>query len=184
MAEPVIVSDSGTGDGPEPPNWAAAVKLYLEHKEEARRAAAWILGSRFDPEVEDVIQEAIVNAAQRFHTLREPERGRNWFLKIVSNRALDVRRARSRRSGKESPIGSAELQLMSRGLSPEKSLHMLDARDFMNTLPEKQRVAYLLVHFFSFDHEDTGEVLNCSARTVSTHLRRAQAKIDMRRSKE
>lgn len=184
MAEPLIVSDRGAGGGGGPPHWDAVVKLYHEHKEVARRAAAWILGSPFDSEIEDVIQDAIVNAALRFHTLRDPERGRNWFLTIVSHRALDVRRARLRRSGKESPIGSAELQLMSRGLSPEESLRALDALNFVNALPEKQRVAYLLVHFFGFDRKDTAEVLECSPRTVSTHLRRAQAKIDMRRSKE
>lgn len=166
----------------DPPHWDAVVSLYLDHQTAARRAAGWILGSLLDPEIQDVIQKAIVKAALTFGTLREPENARGWFLTIVSRQARDHRRARLRRGGNESPIGSAgdleQVCASARGMSPEVFLLLRTGLEFVNTLPEKQRVAYLLKHFFGLDREDIAQVLECAPRTVSTHLRRAQAKAD------
>lgn len=173
-------ADPERGADDSPPHWAAVVNLYLDTRTEARRAAAWILGSLLDPEIEDVIHDGIVKAALNFHTLRKPECARSWFLKIVVCQACDRRRVRSR---KESPAGSAgDLEqlgcALSCGVSPEEFPLLRAGLDFMNTLPEKQRVTYLLKHFFGFNREDIAEVLGCSPRTVNTHLRRAQAKVD------
>jgi RNA polymerase sigma-70 factor (ECF subfamily) len=173
--------DPGRTAADDPPYWDAVEKLYLDHQTAARHAAAWILGSPHDPEIEDVMQDALVKAARALPTLRHSERARGWFLKIVIFTARDYRRARSRRSGRESPVGSAEnLQQLccdfTRGMSPEEFPLLRAGIEFINTLPEKQRMAYLLEHFFGLDREDIAEVLGCSPRTVSTHLRRAQLK--------
>lgn len=180
MAEPPLDPERGADE--DPPHWDAVVNLYLDHKTAARRAAGWILGSPLDPEIQDVIQDAIVKAARTFYTLREPEHARGWFLTIVSRQARDRRRARLRRGRKESPVGSAgDLEKVcgsAQGMSPEVFPLLRASLEFVNTLPEKQRVAYLLKHFFGLDHKDIALVLECSPRTVSTHLRRAQAKVD------
>jgi RNA polymerase sigma factor (sigma-70 family) len=176
-----LLPDPERGMGDEPPNWATVVSLYLDSQTAARRAAAWILGSSIDPEIEDVMHDAIVKAARALPALRHPERRHSWFLKIVVCTARDRRRARSRRSLREFPAGSAgnleEVYFASaRGMSPGDSPLLRAGLDFINTLPEKQRIAYLLEHFFGLDREDIAEVLGCSPKTVGTHLRRAQAK--------
>lgn len=181
--------DPGRNAADDPPHWEAVERLYLDHQTAARRAAAWILGSPHDPEIEDVMQDALVKAARAFPTLKHPERVRGWFLKIVICVARDLRRVRSRQNRRESPVGFTwDLEQLyfpsTRGMSSEefplpRAGHELRAgREFINTLPEKQRIAYLLEHFFGFDREEIAEVLGCSPRTVGTHLRRAQAKAE------
>jgi hypothetical protein len=71
MAELPPDPDSERGADDDPPQWAPVEKLYRDNSTEARRAAAWILGSLLDPEIEDVIHDAIVKAVEIFHTLRE-----------------------------------------------------------------------------------------------------------------
>lgn len=170
----------------DPVDWDAVVSLYREVKTEARRTAAGVLGFRDPGEIEDVIHDAIVKAARAFHTLRRPEKARNWFLKIVVRAAIDHQRARSRRRGRESLAGSCwDLEQLSSasvrgGLSPGEAPQLLAALEFLNMLPSKQRVAYFLRHFSGFDREDIAEILGCSRITVGTHLRRAQAKADKR----
>jgi RNA polymerase sigma-70 factor, ECF subfamily len=169
------------GGDDDPPDWDMVVSLYRDLQTAARRAAAWILGSPLDSEIEDVIHDAIVKAARALPALRHSDRVHNWFLKIVICTARDRRRARSRRSRRESPVGSVgNLEQVycasARGLLPGDFPLLCAGLEFINTLPEKQRMAYLLEHFFGLDREDIAEVLGCSPRTVGTHLRRAQAK--------
>jgi len=163
----------------DPHHWDKVEKLYRDHQTAARHAAGWILGSPHDPEIEDVIHDSVVKAYRALHTLQDPEKARGWFLTIVSHQALDYRRTRSRRSRKESIDGSVEeLQLASHGLLPEEFQMLRVGLEFVDTLPEHQRVAYLLEHFIGLDREGIAEVLGCSPKTVGTHLRRAQDKAD------
>jgi RNA polymerase sigma-70 factor (ECF subfamily) len=181
MAE--LSSEPGRVADDDPPHWDAVVALYLDTQTKARRAAAWILSSPFDFEIEDVIHDAIVKAARNYHTLKQSDHASNWFLKIVICTAYDRRRIRSRRSRMESPLGAADdpeqvYGGLARGISPEESVLLRSGFEFLRSLPEKQRVAYLLKHFFGFNRDDIAEVLQCSPRTVNTHIRRAQAKAD------
>jgi len=175
--------DPGRNAADNPPHWDAVEKLYLDHQAAARRAAAWILGSSHDPEIEDVMQDALVKAARALPTLKHPERVRGWFLTIVVCAARDRRRVRSRRNRRESPVGSVgNLEQLccpsTRGMPLEEFPLLRAGLEFINALPEKQRIAYLLEHFFGLDREDIAEVLGCSPRTVGTHLRRAQTKAE------
>jgi DNA-directed RNA polymerase specialized sigma24 family protein len=161
-----------------PPRWEAVEKLYLDHQTAARHAAGWILGSPRDPEIEDVIHNTVVKAYRAFHTLRNPEKAHGWFLTIVSRQALDHRRARSRRRRKESLAGSVEeLQLTSRGLSPEEFQMLREGREFVDTLPENQRVAYLLEHFIGLNREGTGVLTEDCGHPSSSCTRQGQQKV-------
>ncbi|MFB9905783.1 RNA polymerase sigma factor [Allokutzneria oryzae] len=173
---------SNLGAG-EPPDWARVEPLYTAHRPAARAAAVSILGPAHD--VEDIIQEATVKAAQRIHTLRDAARARSWYLAIVSKQALDRWRQRARHHRRV--VGSSLDQLAEELETGRNTVRVLPVEDypdlrlafeFIDTLPGKQRAAYLLRHYFGLDREAIAEVLGCGTATVSVHLFRAQAKAD------
>ncbi|MCP3801897.1 RNA polymerase sigma factor [Allokutzneria sp. A3M-2-11 16] len=165
------------------PSWALVEPLYTAHRPAARAAAASILGPAHD--VEDIIQDATVKAAQRIHTLRDSARARSWYLSIVSRQALDRWRQRARQHQR---TATSSLDQLADGLEAGRNtLRVLPVEDypalrlafeFIDTLPGKQRTAYLLRHYFGMDRDTIAEVLGCGTATVSVHLFRAQAKVD------
>nr|WP_158889313.1 sigma-70 family RNA polymerase sigma factor [Amycolatopsis anabasis] len=158
-------------------DWALVEPLYLEHADAAFAAAASILGSAQD--AEDILQDATVKAACKIHTLRDPGRARGWYLAIVGKQALDRWRQRHRQRQAEAPLDDRTEQTWQVAVLPvDRYPELRLALDFIDTLPDRQRVAYLLCHYFGLDRESIADILGCEPATVSVHLFRARAKVN------
>ncbi len=86
---------------------AALIRLILEHLDEARRVATWIL---HDVEMaEDAVQEAALLAWHRRATLRDPDAVDAWFGRIVVNVCREELRRRGRRPRVTPLVSGAEV---------------------------------------------------------------------------
>ena len=56
------------------------------------------------PDVDDVVQETMLRAAQRIGSLRDPDRFRSWLLAIAVNQVKERARVRTRRTARESSL--------------------------------------------------------------------------------
>lgn len=148
-------------------------RLVLEHALAARRVAYAVLGNWED--AEDVVQEAALAAWQAVDRYDPTRAFRPWFLRIVSNAALDqVRRRRVRRA---EPLADTEPH---RGPSPEAVADRAVLRGRLNealaALPERQRIAVVMFDLEGFSHAEVAAALGVPEGTVRSyvfHARRA-----------
>ncbi|MBX3145394.1 MAG: sigma-70 family RNA polymerase sigma factor [Gemmatimonadales bacterium] len=151
-------------------------RLVLAQGPVARRVAYGILGN-WD-EADDVVQDAALAgwlAIERF----DPDRAfRPWFLRIVSNAALDGLR---RRRVRESDV--LDESMPSRGAGPDREADRSLLRDrikaAMAELSERQRVAVMLFDGEGYSHAEIAAVLEVPEGTVRSyvfHARRALRK--------
>src|SRR5689334_17384110 len=73
----------------------ALEELFRRHRAAAYRVAYRRLGQEAD--ALDAVQEGFVKALRRLETLRQGASFKTWFLRIVMNVAIDLRRGRERR---------------------------------------------------------------------------------------
>jgi RNA polymerase sigma-70 factor (ECF subfamily) len=148
-------------------------RLVLEHALAARRIAYTVVGSW--EEAEDIVQDAALAAWQAVQRY-DPERPfRPWFLRIVSNAALDhARRQRVRRT---EALTEAERH---HGPTPEDTAEHAVLRErlgrALGTLPERQRIAVVMFDVEGYSHADIATSLGVPEGTVRSyvfHARRA-----------
>ena len=143
-------------------NWAQPSLLAMTRL--ARRLAP--------DDAEDVVQNALLRAWQRWHTF-DPSRGTvtTWLLAIVADQARGARRTRARRlrvvddriAAPDAPTADASLDV--------------DLERAIGALSERQRLAVHLHYFVGLDVAETAAVMECSAGTVKSTLFDARANL-------
>ena len=124
-----------------------------------------------------------MKAFRSLDQLQQSERFGPWLMRIVTNLALNFRRARGRRQAisLEQPSGRGEdaedlrTTLAGRPVdAPEKPLSSAELgtaiQQSIDALPEKQRLALVMFAIEKMPQKDVAEVLNCSVEAVKWHV--------------
>jgi RNA polymerase sigma-70 factor (sigma-E family) len=128
------------------------------------RVAFRILGDRGD--AEDVAQEALARAAQRWHRLVDRPEG--WVSRVSSNLAIDrFRRRRHIAAAPSGPLGVVDPYLGERG----------DLVTALRRLPRRQREVVVLRYLADLSEAEVAAELGCSIGTVKSHASRALANL-------
>jgi RNA polymerase sigma-70 factor, ECF subfamily len=158
--------------------------LFEQHREQAFRVALRITGRPED--ALDVVQDSFIRAFER---LRDFERGsgfKTWFLRIVSNRALDLLRSRKVRIAV--PLDA------SGGDDSQRDLFVPDAtpppgeqlerrelgarlRRAIDTLPPDQRAVFALYALGELTYAQIADVLGVPIGTVMSRLFHARRRL-------
>lgn len=138
-----------------------------------RAFAAWVqphllamtrLAVRLAPpgDGDDVVQEALVRAWQRWDTY-DHERGtpQAWLLAIVADKA--------RRTTRRSPGPAARLTAVPERGAPDPEVD-LDLDRAVHALPPRQRLAVELHYFLGLPVRETAAAMSCSDGTVKSTL--------------
>lgn len=130
---------------------------------------------RSNDESDDVVQEAFIAAWQQLPELKNPATVKNWLLTIVTRRAIDRVRARSRHDHLsiddyepeadplQSPAARAEVGSRDEALSAA-----------LSALPEDQRRCWMLREIAQYSYDDIAGQLDLPASTVRGLLARAR----------
>jgi RNA polymerase sigma-70 factor (ECF subfamily) len=137
-------------------------------------------------DAEDLTQEAFLRAFQNLDTFRGDSSFYTWFYRILVNVCLDGRRRRSRWQKIFMPW---QRETVDKGLSPEerpdpeaheRSLKAIsekersrDIRKSLESLPEKQRLAFQLKALDGMSIHEIAQVMGTAEGTVKSHLFRA-----------
>ncbi len=142
----------------------------------ARRVARVILQDPDD--ADDAAQDAFLAAWRKIDQYDPRRRFRPWFMKIVTNTARDLRRARRVRE-----TGPLLPDVPSEGPTPaqkaDNSIIGEQIERALADLPERQRVAVIMFDVEGYPHADIAEILGVPQGTVRSlvfHGRRALRK--------
>jgi RNA polymerase sigma-70 factor (ECF subfamily) len=147
------------------------------YNERLYRAARAI--TRDDPEAEDVMQQAYVNAFANLRQFKGHAQFATWLTRIAVNEAL----ARVRRRGRyepfeESESNVADLLPLQAGPDPERQAFAGELRDLLewaiDTLPGGAREVFMLRDVEGLSTADTAAALSVSEDVVKTRLSRAR----------
>jgi len=127
-------------------------------------------------DAEDIAQEVFIKLARKLKTFRQKSSFTTWLYRIVINTAKDFTRTCATKRAYESAFA------FEHGPENPGSLqanHHAAARLYkeLAKLPEKQRMAILLVLGEGLSHREAARVLSCPEATVSWRIFQARKKL-------
>jgi len=156
-------------------------KLAQQYQRQCVAVALRLLGNTHD--AAELVQDALLKAFKNLQQLQQSERFGPWLMRIVTNLALNFRRARGRRQAisLEQPASDSDegedLRATVAGSeldAPERPLTSGELGDAIqrsiDELPEKQRLALVMFAVEKMPQKDVAEVLNCSVEAVKWHV--------------
>ena len=146
--------------------------LMRRHNERIYRAVRSVL--RDEPEAEDAMQQAYVDAFQHLGEFAGRSRFSTWLTRIALNEAL----ARRRRIHPDAPGDEEMANVPDPRSSPEQrasdgELHRVIS-DAIDLLPEHFRTVFVLRAVQGLSVQETAESLDLNEETVKTRLHRAR----------
>lgn len=161
---------------PTPPDSDAFLTALQPHYDDALRYGRGLWASGSPADVEDAFQSALLRALDGFGALRDPDRFRPWFFRIVSR---EVRRGQRRRpwrrwvplppDDRAGPLGLVAAP------DPAREIDLLDA---LTRLGGREREALLLFEVGGFSVEEIRAAQgDRSASAVKSRLSRARSRL-------
>lgn len=123
---------------------------------------------REDADCADAIQEAIVSAFTKLHTLRRDEYAKTWLTRILINECYDILR-------NQKHLVSIEEQAI-----PDREETRGDYSDLyeaLEQLPEEMRICVTLFYMEGYSIREIASILEVKENTVKSRLSRAKARL-------
>jgi RNA polymerase sigma-70 factor (ECF subfamily) len=152
--------------------------LMRRHNQRAYRTARAVIKN--EAEVEDVMQQAYINAFTHLHQFEERAQFSTWLTRIVLNEAFARRdRLRATEAAADSEGGSRMEMITTPGPDPERQAYAGELRrvleDAIDALPDGYRAVFVLREVEGLSTTETGAGLGLGDEAVKTRLHRARA---------
>ena len=118
-----------------------------------------------DADCADAIQEAIVRAFTKLHTLRQDSYAKTWLIRIVINECYAIMRRQKR-------IISLEAYKREETCQTEDYTDLYEA---VRQLPEEIRICVTLYYMEGYSVKETARILEVTESAVKNRLARARA---------
>ena len=157
--------------------------LMRRYNQRLYRAVRAVIGA--ETEVEDIMQQAYMNAFAHLAAFEFRSQFSTWLTRIALNEAFARRRRRQRVTG-VSPTGESDAReplstLMASGPDPERQAYASELQRILERavdgLPETYRLAYILRDVDGLSTAGTADALGIREEAVKTRLHRARALI-------
>ncbi|KGR84935.1 sigma-70 family RNA polymerase sigma factor [Lysinibacillus odysseyi] len=152
-----LVRKAKKGDG------EAFVSLVKQYENVLYRTASKLLNNEQD--VADVMQDTIISAYEKIHTLKKDEYFNTWICKILINKCNSLLNK------------SKKLVVMDEQLLMEKKndgFQKLELEDALNSLNEAYRLALILYYIVGLNIKEISEFLKEPEGTIKSRLSRAK----------
>jgi RNA polymerase sigma-70 factor, ECF subfamily len=160
--------------------------LMRRHNQRLYRAARAIV--KDESEVEDVMQQAYINAFTHLHQFEERSLFSTWMMRITLNEAFARRRKLLQsvsiadvQPGLDPERGAPMDTMPSPQPDPERQAYAAELRrlleDAVDALPEAYRAVFMLRDVEGLSTAETGDGLGLGEEAVKTRLHRARAMI-------
>ncbi|WP_246942946.1 RNA polymerase sigma factor [Bacillus pinisoli] len=152
-----LVKKAKKGDG------EAFVSLITQYEDVLYRTASRLLNN--DEDVSDAMQDAIISAYEKLHTLKNDEYFNTWICKILINKCNSLL------------MKKKNISVMNEHLLPEKGndeFQKIELEDALNSLNEIYRLALILYYIVGLNVKEISEFLKEPEGTVKSRLSRAK----------
>ena len=134
-----------------------------------------LLASVGPSEADDCFQEAFLAALRAYPRLRDGANLRAWILRIATNKAIDMARARRRRpEPREEAAELADPRTVPEpaGADPDDPLW-----ERVRELPPRQRTAVVHRHVLDRSYAEIAELMGCSEQTARANVHQGMKKL-------
>ncbi|MCD7746572.1 MAG: sigma-70 family RNA polymerase sigma factor [Lachnospiraceae bacterium] len=127
---------------------------------------------REDADCADAIQEAIVSAFTKLHTLRSDEFAKTWLTRILINECYDIlRKQKHEVSIEEENMPDLE------AAEPNAGQNYSELYEALETLPDEMRICITLFYMEGYSIREIASILEVNENTVKSRLSRAKARL-------
>ncbi len=138
-------------------------------------------------DAEDVLQEALLTAWNKFERVRKHTRPDLLLLRIGTDKAIDLLRKRMRKQDREGPLEDLPPQPAEYD-SPREALEEKEQRrqllEKIAALPRKQALGVFLRYIEECSHREIASTLGCREATARSHVSKGVAKLKQSMAKE
>lgn len=147
-------------------NTSAFEKLIISHQLILYRVAKTIL--KKDEDCADAVQETVLNAYRKIHTLREPSYFKSWLCRILINECYNIVNRRK---------NLIALDKWMEPPTPDRGYEEIEIDQMLQTLPPEQGQLLKLFHIEDISIRDLAAIFEVPENTIKTRLRRAREKM-------
>ena len=140
--------------------------LIIASEDTMYRVAKTLL--RSDADCSDAIQEAIVKAFSKIHTLRSDALGKTWLIRIVINECYMIMRKEKR---------FVPLEELEQETASEQEEDYSDLYEALSTLSEDARLCVTLYYMEGYGVKEIARLLKLTESGVKSRLARARIKL-------
>jgi RNA polymerase sigma-70 factor (ECF subfamily) len=137
------------------------------------RAFAVSLSQNAD-KADDLVQETLVKAWDKQASFQPGTNLKAWLFTILRNEFYSQMRKRGREVQDSDGLMTARLAVHP---SQHGTLDLKDFRAALETLPEDQREAIILIGASGFSYEEAAEICNCAVGTIKSRVSRARTRL-------
>jgi RNA polymerase sigma-70 factor (ECF subfamily) len=155
----------------------AFAELYTRHARYVAGVVYRLMGN--DADLDDVVQETFVDAADGISSLKEPKALRGWLVAIAVRRVHRVLARRRRRT----LFGFQMMEVAARSSDPNDRSRVDDLYEALDDIPPDLRVPWTLHRVEQMSLPETAEACGVSLATVKRRIAEAQERIERRLEK-
>ncbi len=146
-------------------------KNYItENIDNAYRFAYTYAGNRED--AEDIVSESVIKALKSIDGLKNTEKIKPWFYRIIANTSIDFINSRNR-------IIRSDLSEAENVLGTEDDYSRFTVDSIIESLDEKYKMIVILRFCEDMTIKEIGKVLNLNENTVKTRLYSAMKQLEI-----
>jgi RNA polymerase sigma-70 factor (ECF subfamily) len=127
-------------------------------------------------DAEDIAQEVVVKLARKLKTFGQRSSFKTWFYRMTINTAKDFTRKYTTKRVYETAF-TLEQSSNNPVPAPDENPDAAQLYREIAKLPEKQKMAVLLVYGEGLSHKEASQVLKCPETTVSWRIFQAKKKL-------
>lgn len=130
--------------------------------------------ARTGDRADDLVQETLMKAWNKFDTFEEGTNLKAWLFTIMRNEFYSQMRKRGREVQDSEGVFAAQL-----ATHPEQQGHMdlADFRSALEALPDDQREALMLIGANGFSYEEAAAIAGVAVGTIKSRVNRGRAKL-------
>jgi RNA polymerase sigma-70 factor (ECF subfamily) len=151
---------------------AAFAELYQRHAGYVARVVYRLMGN--DAEVDDIVQDTFVDAADGIANVHEPASIRRWLVVIAVRR---VRRTLARRRRRRW-FGGQLAEMAPRASNPEDRRLVDELYDALDRLPDQMRIPWVLARVEQQPLQDVADACAVSLATVKRRILQADERLE------
>lgn len=153
-----LVKKAKKGDG------EAFVSLVKQYENVLYRTASRLLNN--DEDVADVMQETIISAYERLHTLKKDEYFNTWICRILINQCNSL-------LNKKKNLSIVDMQMLAKQSNDD--FQKVELEDALNSLNYDYKLALVLYYIVGMKTYEISEFLNEPEGTIKSRLSRGKA---------